>query len=156
MPALAFMQNKYSVNELITHYLEDIKALRPLVKTASDETKLQLYYQAANTFKRVSAKEWVQFALSYAKGATGKSAEIRHAFPQVLGNRITHPSEIDTAYLRLLLEYANAFKQYKMNLKDWMLRVVINSRFSPLTGFVEREIDQVIENTTNKLRVYPV
>lgn len=149
-----FMKKKYALDSLVTQYLEAIKGLKSSVQTPADETKLQMYFQAVSTFKRVSIKDIVQFALSYGRSVTGKSAQMKEAFPTLLGNRITQPSTIDIAYLQLLLEYTKAFKHYRGNLKEWMLKFLISSRFSPLFGFVEREIDGVIEHTQRKIREY--
>ena len=146
-----FMQQKYSVQELISKFLEDIKPLQKHVQTPADETKLQLYYQAASTFKRASVKDWVQFALSWGRSQSGMSPQIRQAFPMFLGNRISHASQVDLAYLEVLLAYMKAFKKYRGNMKDWMLRFVINSRFSPLHGFFERELNEAIEQTSLKI-----
>ena len=154
MPNVAFMQKKYSLETLITQYLEEIKKLRPLVVTPSDETKLQIYYQAANTFKRVSIKDWVQFALSWGRSSTGMSGQLREAFPNVLGYRVNQPTAIDLAYAQLLLYYSQAFKKYKVNLKDWMLRFLLTSKFSPIHAYFERELDQVIYNTKEHIEAY--
>lgn len=154
MTDTSFMKNKYTIDALVSHYLEEIKKLRPQVKNPQDETKLQTYYQAANAFKGVSVKDLAQFALSYGKNATGKSAQIKNAFPIVLGNRVTQPSQIDVAYARLLLDYTKAFKVNRANIKEWTLRFVLSSRFSPLYAFLEREIDAVIAHTEQKIRIF--
>jgi hypothetical protein len=154
MTDTSFMKNKYTIDALVSHYLEEIKKLKPLVKSPSDETKLQTYYQAANAFKGVSVKDLVQFALSYGRNAQGKSAQIKDAFPIVLANRVSQPSQIDAAYARLLLDYTRAFKANRGNIKEWTLRFVLNSRFSPLYAFLEREIDGVISQTAQKIRMF--
>lgn len=154
MADLSFMQKRYAFDALVSHYLEDIKKLRTPGLTAIDETKLQTYYQAANTFRRISIKDVAQFALSYGRGSTGKSAQMREAFPTILGNRITQPTSMDLNYIRLLLEYARAFKRYRSNLKEWTLRFLLSSRFSPLSSFVEREIEVVIKQTEQKIAVF--
>lgn len=151
MVDVSFMEDKFSVDELVEHYLAEIKNLRQEVQTPADEGKLQTYYQAASTFKRISVKEIVQFALSYGREASGKSAEMQRAFPTLLGNRVQQPSSIDIAYAKLLLAYANGFKQHRGNLKEWMLRFVLSSRFSPVSQFVDREINHVIENTIRNI-----
>lgn len=154
MADIQFMRKKFSVELLISNYLEEIKKLRVGVKSPADETKLQQYYQAANTFKRVGVKDWVQFALSRGNGDSGMTPQIRSAFPTVLGNRVSQLSAIDLAYAQLLIEYAVAFKKYKGNLKDFLLRFVLNSRFSPLRGYVDQEISRVIANTKQKINSY--
>lgn len=149
-----FMQKTYTFDEMVSSYLEDIKALRSQVQTPAEETKLQIYYQSANAFKNVAIGDIVQFALSLGRSTSGKSAQMRHAFPNLLGLRVTHPSPIDLAYAQLLLTYTQAFKRYRGNLKNWMLRFVLSSRFSPLHGFLQREIDQVIQHTEQNIRLY--
>lgn len=149
-----FFKNKYSLDELVSNYLDEIKKLRKAVRSANDESKLQIYYQAVNTFKRVSIKDVVQFALSFGRAGTEKSEQMRYAFPILLGNKVLHPSEIDIVYAQLLLTYAKAFKQYRENLKDWLLRFVLNSRFSPVSTYVTREIDSVIENTQRNITAF--
>lgn len=146
-----FMQQKYSVDELIAHYLEEIRSLRSYVKSPSDENKLQTYFQAANTFHRVSVKEMAQFALSFGRSQSGKSAQMRQALPTLLSNRVTQPSEIDVAYARLLLAYTVSFKAHRGNIKEWLLSFVLSSRFSPLTSVFEREINNVIQNTRSNI-----
>jgi len=153
MADLSFMKQKYSVDSLITHYLEEIKKLRAVVNNPQDETKLQIYYQAANSLKNITVKDLAQFALSYGAGSAGKSAQLRSAFPILIGNRITQPSKIDLAYLQLMVAYAKAFRVTKGNLKDWLLKFVIASRFSPVRGFVEQQINQVIANTEHNIAV---
>jgi len=154
MTDLSFMQKKYALQALMDAYIEDIKKLRNVVKTPSDETKLQLYYQAMNTFKKATIKDWVQFALSWGRAKSGIAAQLRDAFPMVMGYRVYHPSEIDVAYAELLLQYAQAFKQYKINLKEWMLRFLLCSQFSPLQIYFERELDQQIANTKQHIINY--
>jgi len=154
MTDLDFMKKRYALDTLVTHYLEDIKKLRTSGLTPIDETKLQNYYQAVHVFKRISVMEIVQFALSYGRNATGKSAQMREAFPTILSNRVTQPSKVDIAYARLLFEYTKAFRQYRSNLKEWTLRFLLNSRFSPVSAMIEREIDQVIAQTRQKIAFY--
>lgn len=149
-----FMQKPYSVDELISQYQEEIKKLRVDIKSPIDETKLQTYYQAVNTFKNVSIMDMVQFALSYGRSAGGKSAQMRSAFPTLLGNRVTQATAMDVAYAKLLLTYALAFKASRGNLKEWMLRFVLSSRFSPLSGWIDSQIDHVIENTRRNIVAY--
>ncbi len=154
MSDLSFFKKKYAIDIMVSHYLDDIKKLRVHIKTTSDETKLQLYYQAANTFSRVSVKELFQFAMSYGKEQSGKSAAMRNAFPTLLGNRITQPSKVDVAYLMLLLAYVKEFKLYRANIKEWMLRFLFSSQFSPLYTLITREIDNVIADTQRKINHY--
>jgi hypothetical protein len=156
MTDISFMQKKYSLDELLTHYLNDIKSLRNLALTPADETKLQLYYQAANTFKRAAMKDWVQFALSWGRSTSGMSGQLREAFPMVLGYRVYQPSALDLGYAQILLVYAQAFRIYKVNLKDWMLRFLITSNYSPLHGYFDRELEQVINNTKQHIAGYQV
>lgn len=151
MANIDFMKSQYTLDTLLSHYLEAINGLRGQVNNAQDEGKLQRYYQAAKTFKRLSIKDLAQFAITFGKGTSGQSAIIKEAFPTLLGYRIAQPSPIDLAYLQLLLVYAKAFKQYKSNLKDWALKFLLNSQFSPLKAYLEREIDQVIVNTQNNI-----
>lgn len=154
MADLTFMQKRYSLDALVTHYLDEIKKLRTPGLTPIDETKLQNYYQAAHVFKRISVMEIVQFALSYGRNATGKSEQMREAFPTILSNRVAQPTKIDVAYARLLFDYAKAFKQYRSNLKEWTLRFLLSSRFSPVSAMIEREIEQVIIRTKQKISAY--
>jgi hypothetical protein len=146
----AFMQKKYTLDGLVSHYLEDLKTLRSLVQTPQDEKKLQMYTQAVNVFKRIGVKDLVQFALS-----RGRShPHIQEAFPTLLGNRVTHPAKVDLVYAQLLLAYARAFQQYQSNLKDWILRFILTSRFSPLHTVFQQEIAYVISNTQQKIAQY--
>lgn len=154
MANLDFMQKKFSLESLVSHYLQEIKNLRGLVQSPNEEKKLQLYFQAASTFKNLSIKEIVQFITSYGRNASPQATQMRNAFPTLLGNRVTHPTAIDLAYARLLLEYTQGFAQYKGNLSNWLLRFVISSRFSPLQGLVAREIRQVIADTERKIVAY--
>lgn len=151
---ISFMKNKYSIDDLVEHYLAEIKNLRQYVKTPQDESKLQTYYQAVSTFKRISVKELVQFALSFGRQASGKAAQMQSAFPVILGNRVHQPSKVDVAYAQLLLEYTKAFKAGRTNIKDWMLRFILSSRFSPVSQYVDREIEHVIENTQQNIRSF--
>lgn len=151
MTNIDFMEKRFSLDEMVGRFLEDIKSLRSLVKQPSDEHQLQTYYQAVNVFKGVSTKEMVQFALSFGRAQGGKAEQMRNAFPTVLGNRVMKPSAVDVAYAKLLLAYAIGFRNHRQNLKEWMLRFVISSRFSPLTALFEREINYVIENTKRKI-----
>lgn len=146
-----FMHEKFSVAELVDHYLEEIKNLRQMVQSPTDESKLQSYYQAASTFKRVTIKELVQFALSYGKDAHGKAAQMQSAFSVVLGNRVQQPTPVDLAYAKILLAYTQAFKENRSHLKEWMLRFIISSRFSPVAALVEREINHVLANTQHNI-----
>lgn len=148
-----FMTKKYSLENLVTQYCNEIKQLRTL-SNPQDEAKVQNYFQAANTFKRISIMDLVQFALSWGRGHNPRAIEIRDALSIVLGNRVLQPSKVDLAYAHLLLDYARAFKEYKGNLKDWMLRFVLSSRFSPLHTYFEQAIDHVIQDTQNKIVSY--
>lgn len=147
----SFMHGKFSVEELVDHYLAEIKNLRQMVQSPADESKLQNYYQAASTFKRISIKELVQFALSYGKDAHGKAAQMQSAFSVVLGNRVQQPTDVDLAYAKILLAYTEAFKENRSHLKEWMLRFIISSRFSPVAALVEREINHVLANTQHNI-----
>ena len=149
-----FMQKRYSVQNLLERYMSEIKNMRNLAQNPSDETKLQLYYQAAATFKRASIKDWVQFALSWGKSESGMSPQIRGAFPLFLGNRVSQASAVDMAYAELLFSYLKSFKKYRSNMSDWMLRFIINSRFSPLHGYFERALDSTIYETELKVMGY--
>ncbi|MFI4938550.1 MAG: hypothetical protein ACHQJ6_08625 [Candidatus Berkiellales bacterium] len=149
-----FMQKKYSLDELVSHYLDDIKALKPQIKTPADENKLQQYYQAASAFKNVSIKDMVQFALTFGRATSGKAAQMRAAFPTLLGNRVANPTVIDVAYAQLLLAYTQEFKPSRVNLKEWLLRFVLSSRFSPLTTFLDQAIDHVITDTERNIVAY--
>ncbi len=151
MADVSFMDQKYSIDELVDHYLAEIKSLRQAGQTPADESKLQSYYQAASVFKRVSMKELVQFALSYGREASGKAAAMKNALPILVGNRVQQPSQVDIAYAELFLTYANAFNQNRAHIKDWMLRFVLSSRFSPVSQYVEREINHVVENTKHNI-----
>ncbi len=154
MASTDFMEKKYSLETLVTNYCEEIKQLRSLSKGPQDETKIQTYYQAANTFKNIAIMDLVQFALAWGKGQSNRGAEIRNALSIVLGNRVPQPSKIDLAYAHLLLDYARAFKEHRANLKEWMLRFVISSRFSPLSSYFEEAITHVIQDTQNKIVSY--
>lgn len=154
MNKIDFMRNKYSLDELVGHYLEDIKALRPLIKEPADEHKLQTYYQAVNVFKGVTTNEMVKFALSFGRSQSPKAEQMRNAFPTLLCNRVVRPSPVDIEYAKLLLMYAAGFREFRGNLKEWMLRFVLSSRFSPLTSLVDREIDGVIEHTKRKIAMF--
>jgi hypothetical protein len=151
MTDVSFMDRKYSIEELVDHYLAEIKSLRQVCQTPADEGKLQSYYQAASVFKRVSMKELVQFALSYGREASGKAATMKNALPILVGNRVHQPTQVDIAYAELFLQYATLFNQNRTNIKDWMLRFVLSSRFSPVSQYVEREISHVIENTKHNI-----
>lgn len=152
MADVIFFASKYTIDSLVSHYLEDIKKLRVNVKNPSDETKLQTYYQAANTFKRISTKELFQFAMSYGREASGKSAAMRTALPILIGNRITQPSALDLAYLQLLLIYVKQFKTHRKNIKEWTLRFLLGSQFSPIYSMINSEINNVIANTEHNIR----
>ncbi len=156
MADTSFMQKKFTIDQLVSHYLEDIKKLKSQVLNPSDETALQTYIQATNTFKRVSPKDIVQFALSYGKNTSGKSAQMANAFPIILGNRITQPSKLHVAYLHLLLEYATAFKSDRSNIKEWTVRFLLNSAFSPLLTLFERELNGMIAQTERKIVQFQV
>lgn len=147
-----FMDKKYSVDDLVSHYLDDLKALRSVVKTAADETKLLTLVQAVNTFKGVTIKDLVQLIMSYGRTATGKGAQMRAAFPLIVGYRGGDLGEFDIAYTQLLLAYAKAFKDKRENLKEWMLKFLISSRFSPFLNWVDQEIDRVIQNAAQKIQ----
>lgn len=149
-----FMQKKYSIKELIDAYKQEIKALRAHAQTPADESKLQYYYQAVDTIGRSSLKDKVQFAMTFGRGTGGMVPQIREAFPMLLGNRVTQPSSIDLAYAKLLLNYTKAFNTYKGNIKDWVLRFVLTSRFSPVRQVIQREIDGVITHTEEKIAYY--
>jgi len=149
-----FMQKKYSLDVMISQYCDEIKRLRAEIHSPSEESKLQTYYQAASTFKNVSIKEWIQFAMSYGRGGTPKSANIREAFSIVLGNRVQQVSPIDLHYAQLLLEYAKAFRIYTKNMSNWVLGFLLSSNYSPLSSYFKRELDQVIQNTENKVLRY--
>ncbi len=151
---ITFMQQKYTIDQLVSQYLIDIQQLKSSVRTPGDATTLQTYYQAANTFKGVSIKDLIQFAVSLGRSNTGKSALMRGAFPTLLGNRVTQPNVIDLGYAQLLLAYTQAFKVYRSNIDNWMLRFVLSSRFSPLAGFMEHAIDDVIQQTSSKIHRY--
>ena len=147
MADTTFMRNKFSIDTLVSHYLEEIKKLKSFAKTPLDETKRQTYFQAVSAFKNVSVKDIVQFAMSYGRNATGKQAQMKNALPIMLGYRVTQYTPIDIAYAQLLLEYTKAFKANRSNIKEWSLRFVINSRFSPLHTFIEQELDRLIKQT---------
>lgn len=149
-----FMENKYKFETLVSHYADEIKNLRPQVSSPAEEAKLQTYYQAASVFKRISIMDAVQFALAWGRGFSGRSAEMRDALSVVLGNRVNAPSKIDLIYARLLLAYARAFKMHRENIKDWLLWLVLASRYSPLHGYLDREIENVIQETQSKITAY--
>lgn len=154
MADLSFFKSKYTIDSMVNHYLDDIKKLKTYVKTPGDETKRQIYYQAANTFSRVSVKDIFQFAMSYGKEQSGKCAAMRNAFPTLLGNNITQASKVDVAYLYLLLAYSKEFKMRRANLKEWTLRFLFSSQFSPISSLFTREIENVITNTQRKISQY--
>lgn len=151
---ISFMQKKFSLETLVNQYLQEIKKLKAAASSPLDEQKLQTYYQAANTFKRLSVKDLVQFALSFGRNSGSAAAQMREALPILLGNRVMLPNNIDLEYARLLLEYAKGFQKYKGNLSNWMLRFVLNSRFSPIHSLVEREIASAIAATEQKITIY--
>lgn len=154
MADVAFFSNKYTIDAMVSHYLQDIKKLRTLVKSPNDETKLQTYYQAASTFTRLNTTELYQFARSYGKDASGKSAAMREALPIVVGNRISTPTELDIAYLHLLVAYATAFKANRHNIKEWLLRFIVSSQFSPFYTLLDRELNTVISSAQNKIKSF--
>lgn len=154
MADTSFMQNRFSVKVLLSRYAEEVKALKPFVSSPIEETKLQYYYQAVNTILKTTVVDKVQFALSFGRGNMGKVPQIREAFPTVLGNRVGQATKLDLAYAKLLLEYASAFHTYKGNLKEWTLRFVLSSRFSPISDIVQREIEGVILHTQEKINYY--
>jgi len=154
MADTSFMQNRYSVKELMRRYLEEVKALKPYVKSPMEETKLQYYCQAVTTIAKTNVIDKVQFALTFGRGKSGKVPQIREAFPMLVGNRVGQVTQLDLAYARLLLEYASAFHTYQGNLKDWMLRFVMTSRMSPVREFVQKEIENVILQTQDKISRY--
>lgn len=154
MTDIIFMQHPYSIDTLVTHYLEEIKKLRVEVKAPIDETKLQTYYQAANAFKNVTTLELAQFVLSLGSSPGSKGAQMREALPILVGYRVTQPTAVDLAYAKLFLIYAQAFKTYKGNIKEWMVRFIVSSRFSPLVSLIDREIDRVIETTKSNIVAY--
>lgn len=154
MPDIQFMKKKFSRAEMITHYLADVKNLQSVAKTPEDQQKLKIYYQAAQMFKDVSIKDIVQFALSYGRSHSGKSAQLSNAFQVLLGNHVQRATAIDIAYAKLLYEYTKAFKAYRGNLKEWLLRFVLSSRFSPLHSFIERGINYVLQTTKERIAIY--
>lgn len=149
-----FMQKKYPIKKLIEKYKKEIAALRQYAKSPAEESKLQYYYQAVDTIGRSTLKDKVQFALTFGRGKSGMVPQIRQAFPMILGDRVTQPSPIDLMYAQILLDYAIAFNAYKGNIKDWMLRFVVNSKFSPVRQFVQQELDHVISQTREKVAYY--
>jgi hypothetical protein len=76
---------------------------------------------------------------------------MKDALPTLLGNRVVHPTKVDVAYAQLLLTYTKAFKAYRVNIKEWTLRFLLSSRFSPFTAFLDREIDRVIAQTQQRI-----
>ena len=135
----SFMQQKYSLDSLFTHYIRDISTLRAVGSTPADITKIQIYTEAANTLKQISVKDIVQMVFAYAQGRVGLSG-MKDSFLILIGYRIYQPSPVDIAYLKILLAYTKAFKQYRGNLKEWVLRFVLSSQFSPLKTFIDHEI----------------
>lgn len=150
----SFMQEKYTVDTLVDHYLADIKALRYKGMPAQEEDQLKRYYQAAKCYKGLGVKDIAQFALTFGRSQSGKVPLMVKALPTLLGNRVHHPLPVDLAYAKILLAYTLAFQSYKSNLKQWYLRFLLNSRFSPVFRLAEREILYVIENTQNKIQLY--
>jgi hypothetical protein len=150
----AFMRQKYTIDTMVDHYLADIKALKHSGMPPADENQLKIYYQAARVFKGIGVKDLVQFALSFGRSQTGKVPEMVRAFPIVLGNQTMHPQPIDVAYLHILQPYVLAFHAHRGNIKDWLLRFVLSSRFSPIAAMVEREIQNVIDDTQRKIQRY--
>ena len=154
MADIAFMQQKFSVKQLLQRYAEEVKALKPYVSSPIEETKLQYYYQAVATIQRTTVVDKVQFALSFGRSTKGKVPQIRDAFPTLLATNVGQPTKLDLAYSSLLLEYASAFDTYKGNLKEWSLRFILTSRFSPIREFVQREIEGLILHTQERINQY--
>lgn len=150
----SFMQSRYSIKLLINNYKNEIKKLRQYASSPAEESKLQYYFQAAETINRSTLKDKVQFALTMGRGQSGMVPQIKEAFPMIIGDRVTQPSPIDLAYARLLLDYAIAFDANKCNLKDWMLKFVISSKFSPVRQFVQQYFDYVITQTKQRIANY--
>ena len=92
--------------------------------------------------------------MSYGGHQAGKSAQLRNSFQVVLGNHVKQVSAIDLAYAKLLFDYTRAFKSYRSNLKEWTLRFVLSSRFSPLHSYIERGINYVLQNTKARIAEY--
>lgn len=154
MSDTSFMQDKYSVDTLVDHYLADIKSLRSPGMPADAENQLKRYYQAARVYKGLGITDIAQFALSMGRSKAGKIPLMRKAFPTLLGNDVGNPIPIDLEYAQLLLAYALAFQAYRKNLKAWMLRFVLSSRFSPVAVLVEQQIQWVIQDTQQKIQMY--
>ena len=146
-----FMQQKYSYNSLLTHYREEISLLRTPGITPGDNTKIQIYAEAANTLKQMTIKDIVQLIFTYARGIH-LSNPFKESILIIIGYRITRATEVDVAYLKLLLAYTMAFKVTRMNLKDWTLKFMLSSSFSPFKPLIDHEIDRVINDTKEKLR----
>ncbi len=152
MASTDFMMKKFSIPTLVDHYLKDIEALKPLVKSPQEESHLQGFAQAAGTFKKVTIMDIIRFAMSYGRGGEGKSEQMRQSLNILLGNRVNQLLPIDVAYLKLLLAYTQSFKFSKQNLEPWMLRFVLSSRFSPVLGFVDAQLHKVIADTQMRIR----
>lgn len=149
-----FFKKKYAIDFMVSQYLSEITKLKSHIKTSNDETKIKIYHQAANTFYKLSAKDIFQFAISHGKGQSAKSVAMSKALPILLGNYITQPSKVDVAYLELLLAYTKAFKVNRAHVKEWTLRFLFNSQYSPLYSLISREIDSLIADTQRKISHY--
>ena len=154
MTDLSFMAQTFAVKVCLTHFMDDIKILKSEVKAESDPQKLRQYFNAVKGFRDAGIRDLVQFALSYGRKASGKAAPMRAALPVMLGYEVTQPSAADLSYAKLLLAYAMAFQENASHLKEWTLRVVLTSRFSPIKGLYERELNNLIENTKNNITRY--
>lgn len=149
-----FMQERYTVDTLVDHYLADIKALRTPEMPTEEENQLKRYYQAAKCFKGLRVTDIAQFALSLGRSKSGKVPLMVKAFPTLLGNRVQQPAAVDLAYAKILLTYTTAFKSHKSNIQQWYLRFLLSSRFSPILVLVDREIEYVETDTLNKIQLY--
>ncbi|MBS0289579.1 MAG: hypothetical protein JSS07_06055 [Proteobacteria bacterium] len=149
-----FMERSFSLDVLEQRFSEDIKTLRQYVQNPSDETKLQTYYQAATAFKKISTKDIVKLITGFRGNLVGKPAAMRNAFPVLLGDRITQPSQLDLAYLQLFLAYATDFKTKRANLNEWLLRFLLSNQFSPFYMVVETQLNNVVTNIQQKIAYF--
>jgi len=148
-----FFRRKFTKDKLLEQYLNDLKKLRVHVHTPEEKERLRRYGSAVMTVKNAKVKDIAKFALSFGRHLTGRPAKIKESLPIILGYEVTNPKKIDVEYAKVLLHYAEHFKENKTNLKDWSLHFIVNSKFSPVKKYIDHELDALIQNTAHNIKM---
>ena len=57
-------------------------------------------------------------------------------------------------FAEILLVYSKSLDEYKTNIKDFALKFVLTSKYSPISPIFERKLNNLIQDTENSISFY--